>query len=80
MFDVCLILLMFLSSFKMCVFNTKSMAIYQHADMDITQGLLRNAESQAVELMNQDLHFNKIPMWFIFTILFEKYWFRRYFT
>ena len=36
---------MFLSSFKVCMFNTKSVAMHQHPGVDITEELLKNAVS-----------------------------------
>lgn len=55
-------------------FDTKSMAhgpssrYGHHPGMRITQELFRNAEAQAPDLVTQDLHFNKIPTWLLFTI------------
>ena len=54
---------MFLSPFKMSVFNTKSVAMHQHPGMDITKELLKNAVSGSK--VNGDLHFNKIPMCYL---------------
>jgi len=54
---------MFLSPFKMSMFNTKSVAMHQHPGMDISKELLKNAVSGSK--VNGDLHFNKIPMCYL---------------
>lgn len=73
-----LILFNFLSLFKMCVVTLilKVCLINHYLGMDITQELLRSSESQAPDLVNQDGHWNKIPMRFRFTIKSEKHWCR----
>lgn len=46
--------------------------------MGITGELIRNSDSSALSpaLLNQNLHLNKIPEWFIFTLTFERHWTR----
>lgn len=35
---------------------------------------LRCAESQATALLSQNLHFNKVPWWFLCILTFKKHW------